>query len=466
MKKIELASERYDKLPVIFLSLSLLIGIIFSILFPLYQVPDELTHINMMYSELNMDVDFYKETNGFGDTARIISKYNEKVDITNYFDFDKKLLIEDNYAIPKITIVKHFPQTIGMIFSEILHLPIIVSITIGELCAVIFYSLVCSRALKIMPIKKEIMMMIMLLPICIQQMASFSYDAILLPICFYFIAYILYLKFTKEVINLKDLLVIFILLILIAILKIPYILLGLLIFILPIKKISIYKLNYSFINKHKIKMIIIFSIILLFILPIGIKLLNNISYGRILLAAIMSPVNSLKLILNTINTYKFGYLKQLTGEFGWFDTPTSIWYTVYILMSLLIISFANFKKDEKEVIKISFTKKETIYLYIIGIIMVILIILSMFEWTLYIKGYTNTNNLSINQLKDLFTSISLIEGVQGRYFIPIIPLFLIPIYSEKFPIKLKQFNISLFLVFYYLVLIIYMIIIVLYRYWI
>lgn len=49
MKKIELASERYDKLPVIFLSLSLLIGIIFSILFPLYQVPDELTHINMMY---------------------------------------------------------------------------------------------------------------------------------------------------------------------------------------------------------------------------------------------------------------------------------------------------------------------------------------------------------------------------------------------------------------------------------
>ena len=450
-----------DKLPKIFFIVSMAIGVMFSILFPLYQVPDELVHINMMYSELNMDVDFYEETNHFGDTARIIANYDEKVKINSYFDFNKKLDISDNYSIPKITIIKHFPQAIGMIISEVLSLPIVVSITIGEICAVLFYSYVGSLTLKKMPIKKEVMMMIMLLPICIQQMASFSYDAVLLPICFYLIAYILYLKFDKDIIYLKDVLIILLLLCIIAIIKIPYVLLELLIFIVPLKKTNVYDL----IIKNKKKVIVISTLIFALLIIVLIAILNKISYGRVLLSAIIYIKNSLFLILRTLWRYKFGYLKELTGDFGWFDTPTAIWYTIFIFLSILFVSVINYDKNESAVSN-PFTKKDVIYIYSVGIVMVIIVMLSMLEWTLHINNLGSIDGISIKKFKDLFINMSLIEGIQGRYFVPIIPLFLIPIYNKKITIKLKKFNISLFLIFYYLVLVIYMMIVVLYRYWI
>ena len=66
-----------------FTILSLFLGIIFSVLIPLYQVPDEEVHINEIYKFLGEDVDFSKDTNRFGDTERIIRNYDEKVDIKN-----------------------------------------------------------------------------------------------------------------------------------------------------------------------------------------------------------------------------------------------------------------------------------------------------------------------------------------------------------------------------------------------
>lgn len=462
------------KLPKIFLLISIIFGIIFSVLFPLYQIPDELTHINMIYEEMNMDVNFYNETNGFGDTNRIAHNYNEKVNIEEYFDFSEKLSISENYNIPKITLIKHFPQAIGMIVCEIFNFPIIVSITFAEVLAVLFYSFICYRALKIIPIKKELMMAIMLLPICLQQMGSFSYDAVLLPICFYLISYILYLKLEKKDITLNDCMFLLILLFLIALIKIPYILLGGLIFLIPISKLNLnfhfFKINYDSIKNNKKKLIVIFMIFILFSLIIAIKILSKISYGRILIAAFLEPLFSIKLIFNSINIYKFGYIKELTGNFGWFDTPTSLLYTIFILISVLIISFMNFKVDgKKKLIDIEdypFTFKDLFLIYFLGIIMIFLIILSMFSWTVYVTGYTGIDTYSLDEIRDLFKIIKVIGGVQGRYFIPIIPLFLIPLYSKKITKILSKFNLSLFLVIYYFILFLYMFIVVLNRYWI
>lgn len=461
-----------NKLSNIFFGISIIIGTIFSILFPLYQIPDELTHINMMYSEMNMKVNFYNETKGFGDTTRIMHNYNEKVNVNKYFKFDNKLNIKENYKLPSISLVRHFPQMVGMFVGEILKLPIIVSITLSEFLAVLFYSFVCSKALKRIPIKKELMMAIMLLPICLQQMGSFSYDAVLLPICFYFISYIFYLKFDKKNITLKDCAILLILLIIIALIKIPYILLGMLIFLLPIKKINInfhiFKIDYDYIKDNYKKIILILIPIIVLVIILIVKILCKISYGRILIAAILELKISIKIILNTLWMYKFGYIKELTGNFGWFDTPTSNIYTIFIVICVLIICFINFEKDKsnKQIVsKNPFTKKETIFMYILGIIMILLIVLSMFSWTAYVTGYS-IDNYSIQELKNLFKVFHTIGGVQGRYFLPIIPILLIPIYNEKVTKFLSKFNISLFLIIYYLVVFIYMMIVVLFRYWI
>ena len=89
-------------------------------------------------------------------------------------------------------------------------------------------------------------------------------------------------------------------------------------------------------------------------------------------------------------------------------------------------------------------------MYILGIIMILLIVLSMFSWTAYVTGYT-IDNYSISELRNLFKTFNIIGGVQGRYFLPIIPILLIPIYSNKVTKYLSKFNISLFLNIYYLI---------------
>ena len=75
----------------IFIILSLTFGIIFSILIPLYQVPDEETHLNLLYSYLGNDIDFseftFKKTYSSGDSYIVIegngySWYNIDYEVT------------------------------------------------------------------------------------------------------------------------------------------------------------------------------------------------------------------------------------------------------------------------------------------------------------------------------------------------------------------------------------------------
>ena len=457
----------------VFLIVTIIVGIVFSILFPLYQIPDELTHINMIYSDLNLDMQFQEISGSYGDTNRIIRNYDEKVNLNEYFDLDEKLELTDTLKVPNILWIRHFPQTIGLIFSSFLELPVLIGITISEILAVLFYAFVCYFALKWMPFKKEAMMVVMLLPMCIQQMGSFSYDSVLLPICFLFISYVLHLKFIKSKIQLLDFIKLIILLVVIALIKIPYALLGGLVVLLPLSKLDLnfkfFKIDGLFLKKYKIAILSVLALLLIPFTIFCLKLLKKISYGRILLGAIKANVATVQLILDTLSIYGMGYLKELTGSFGWLDTPVSILFTIFVLGSMLCIAFFGYlpKKKKKEKFKNPFKKWEIIYLYLLAIGMCSIIILSMFEWTIYVTGVPNHQNLSVTEYANLIKySIPAIGGVQGRYFIPVIPLFLLPLFNRRIQELISKMNCKFYLLLYYFIVFGYMILIILKRYWI
>ena len=465
--------KKYDKIgkldiPKSFFILCITFGILFSLLFPLYQIPDELTHINMIYDELNSNITYQDIENGYGDTSRIVHDSSQKVNINKYFKFNNKFTL-GKINIPEIKLIKHLPQSIGLIISSIFSLPIFFAVTLSEFLAVLFYAFVGRKTLKLMPIKKEMMMCIMLLPICIQQIGSFSYDVMLLSLSFLLIGYILNLKFERKEINLYDILKILLLVLLIAIIKIPYCVLGLLVLILPIKKLNIklFKLiiNYDFIKKHKKVLRIILIIIFVLAIIAGIYLLKKIYFGRILLASIIYPKKYLPLLFNTLWIYKFGYIKGLASDFGWLEVKSSIVFTAFILISIIIITFINFNK-KGDIEKSPFKKYETIIIYVVALILIYLIILAMFDWTAVVTGFKNLNKYSLKQIGDLMGIIPSIGGVQSRYFVPAIPLLLLPIYNTSITKKINKYNLSLFLVIYYVVIAIYMFILILYRFWI
>ena len=135
--------------------------------------------------------------------------------------------------------LSYIPAFIGFIFGYIFNLPIAQSVWLAEFFNLIFAVIIGAIALYIMPIKKEMLLAVMTLPMCLHQYGSINYDAELLPLCFLLIALSLYLIYDAEKIKIVHLLEVLILMFVIATIKIPYALIGLIILTAPSEKIDI-----------------------------------------------------------------------------------------------------------------------------------------------------------------------------------------------------------------------------------
>lgn len=459
----------------IFVIYTITLGVFMSLLIPLHDVPDEMNHLNMIYEERNLSVEFYEISEEFTGSESTFLSENGKVDTKEYFDLSKKINNKHIFSIPKITIIKHFPQAVGAIIGEVLHLPVLFYLTLIELSALTFYVFVCNIALKKMPFKKSVLMCIMLLPVCLQQAASVSYDVMLMAISFLYIASIFNLKFESDKITLKDILLLILYLGVITLCKLPYGMLGLLIFILPLSKVEINLFNFKlkgknmkkFIFSHKLiftMIILVFAMLMSFI---GYKVLSSISSGRVLIASITSPVASMMLLYRTVRKYLLFYTDTIVGNLGIFNVRTLRIIDCLIFLSVILISLFNFKvKNKKEVVqKNKFSKIDLVLLYSTFVVISYFIILSMFEWTLYLENI-NYDNFGIAEFSSFIKSINAITGVQGRYFVPILPLILIPLGNKNIYEKTLKFNPLLFQSCYYAFLFCYMISLMLFRFWI
>lgn len=459
----------------IFIFLASIIGITFSVCFPLTQIPDEITHINMIYEERNLDIKFSDINNDYSGFDDISKNENNIVQKSKYFNLSKKIDIGIKLTIPKISIIRHFPQYIGMLIGELLHLPVFFYLTLCELFALAFYIFVCNIALKKMPFKKSLMMFIMLLPVCSQQMSSFSYDVVLNSVCFLFIAYIMDLKFKKDKILIKDILILLLCLSIIFICKMPYVLLALLVFVLPFSKFEFKtkKINITYDNIKKVLKkykIICFIVSLIFLAVSGIiayKVLLKMSIGRILIASLLNFKDTLLLFKRSISIFLPYYLETIVGNLGIFNVNTSSIFEFFVYISLFIITFFNYKIVKNKILieNIKFSKRDNLIIYCIVILFIYIIILSMFEWTMYCTKIPNYHNLTVSQLGDYIRKLPYIGGVQGRYFIPIIPLILIPLNSSKITEKLLKLNPFIYQIVYYFIFYIYLTIVLLNRYW-
>lgn len=459
-----------------FVTFTIIVGFILSIIIPLYMIPDETTHINMIYEERNLNYKFNEISEYYRGSEYLMGFEDARVEKKDYFDLSKKINVKKVFSIPKVSIIRHLPQALGMMIGEILHLPVFFYLMIMEICALLFYTFICNKALKKMPFKKSTLMVIMLLPICLQQMASVSYDVMLLSISFLYIASIFELKFTKEKITLKDILLLFLYLIIITICKLPYGALGLLMFILPLSKFEIelfgLKINGKKIKEHIYKHKIMSTVSCIIVLSIAVifayRYLISINSGRVLIASISHPFNTAILLARTVKHYFLFYVDTIVGKFGIFNVTTNKIIDLLIIICVFVISMFNYKvTDNKiEVENNKFSKKDLFIIFMTLMILVYFIILAMFEWTLFARGINCYNDMSINEATYYIKQLKLIGGVQGRYFVPILPLLLVPLGNKKIYEKTLKLNPILFQTIYYCLLGLYMIIFLLFRYWI
>ena len=311
-----------------------------------------------------------------------------------------------------LTPISYMPQVVGIIIAKHMNWSPLAILWCGRLANLFLYLLVMFIAIKIIPNEKwkAILLVVGTLPMSLNLAATVSPDTIIISFTILAISYALHLKFEKEKINIIDIVLFSILCMIPTVCKIVYFPLLLLFFILPKEKFD-----------GKIKRLISFVLALLIVF-IPYYILNNIisrgdwslpirnNMNEQILFTVSSIPRLLLTIINTFYSESTNYFSEMIG--GW-NTITVI--SVIIFIMIMLITFCNFDKQNKY----SLLKKDKIILGVIAAIEIGAVFAAMY--------------LSWTQARQI-----VIEGVQGRYFIPVLPIVLILINKNIINLNIKN----------------------------
>lgn len=407
------------------------LGLVYLFSFPIGALPDEVNHFMRAYeiSKGHLVSDKYIREDGTTFGATDITDEIENVmvkSIHNYQQTFDNLKIKNNkkgktkpYDLTNISMysfICYMPQAIGISLSRILNLPIVCWGYLARICNFIIFSMLLYYSLKHLPFKKISLVFIALLPITIQLGISLSADSLTIATSFALLATVLNIKYTqKERLSKRQILWLGFLSIVMSLCKIVYLPICLLICIIPTDKFK----------NRKQKWLVITSILLLVVLAnliwlaIASDFLLTIE-GRTnpdlqLELILKNPFRYMGVILNTISLYLNKYIVELLGHsLGRFDITLSDIYIFINLIILIILVLCDNKN-------IKIDRSMRILSLFIFLSITLLTFTSLYlDWT---EVYSFT-----------------IEGVQGRYFIPIILYLLISLSSNSFNMKIKEEN--------------------------
>ncbi|HEY9810328.1 MAG TPA: DUF2142 domain-containing protein [Halomicronema sp.] len=318
--------------------------------------------------------------------------------------------------------ISYLPQAIGITFGRFFSLPPVILLYFGRITNLIIWISCVFFAIKIIPIGKNWLLLLSLMPMSLFQAASLSADAITNGLSFLLISLFLNLAFSaKKTIQKNDIFLIIILSILLSLSKLgSYFPLLFLFFLIPQIKFTTAKKYWA-----------TFSLILLLnaatvifwyslVKHLNVSTLNlrvaNVSTTGQLIYILNHPFQYLYINLKTFFTYGKDYFEQFIGRLGWIDTALPTPH----LLSYAILLIATATGSHHPSILISLPKK--------FLLAIIVIINSIFIATMLYLSWMPVGS-------------QIIQGIQGRYFIPISPLFLLLFYNQKnntfFKIPLK-----------------------------
>ncbi len=426
---ILLLKKYYKKIEYIFLILVIPIGLSYTFLMLPGRVPDEGSHIGKAYTVMKGDL-FPKADKKDIPIMNIVKQYSIK-DVSSLNSYKalsncihKKVNYNKEYRAPYDTFAGYFfgnyiIPSLGLLVGRIFNINIFISIFIGRLFNLIFFIITGFLCLKHIPFGKLLLFTYLLTPMILQEAASFASDACINCISIIFITYILYLKFNDKIKNLsiKNVAILGFLSIMLGAGKIVYFPLILLLLLL-MDKIK----NSDKKSKYLLGILMVLTIISTVFFYFQSNKYNvfiewrtsvNVNPGKQMKSVITKPLKYMNTTVNTLKKYNGFYIESFIGEYlGLLDIPSYYITTLVMVILLLIAPFI-------EKTKYTFSKKEKIFINILVFITFNCVLGALYlTWT----GYGN----------------HIIEGVQGRYFIPIVILTLLTLFQKKKYIEFKN----------------------------
>lgn len=410
------------KIEKIFLITIPVICLFYTLTMPTFKNHDELYHWYRAY-----EVSIGKLAEGIdGDTlgtkmpANIAKPMTSDWTKITYHDVKEYLklgLEEENQRIQYsetsavYSFIQYIPQGVGIFLARIFTDKVLLLAYAGRIANMIVALTCIYFAIKKTPFGKKILLLISYIPIAIEGFSSLSPDAMTTSVSLLYIAYILSLAFSKEsfIIKKKQKIILTVLSIVMALCKIVYIPLVLLMFIIPKEKFE---------KNKKVKNIVLIAgiacVINLIWLGISSVYLAHFREGdsAVQVKTLLSnPIRYLQNCLYTANLNGKNYIYTMFGgELGWGElikVNSIVPYTLFILSIWITIA--------DETIKDKFKTYQKVIIFL-----TILFIVGLIFTSLYVQ-WTTCGSDSI-------------LGIQGRYFIPILPLIMLLIGSQ---IKVK-----------------------------
>ena len=111
---------------------------------------------------------------------------------------------ENWYVFPNMALyspVSYIPQLLGLVVTRLFTNKVLVMAYVGRLMMALFTVIMLTLAIKIMPVKKESVFILGMLPMMFQEGISWSADAFINVVAIFYICYVLYLAFGKNAIR-------------------------------------------------------------------------------------------------------------------------------------------------------------------------------------------------------------------------------------------------------------------------
>ncbi len=319
----------------------------------------------------------------------------------------KKFIIFSNTAL--YSPLLYLPQTAGTVAAKALNLSWLEIFYAGRLCALLFWIGCVYFAIKAIPTGKWLLCFLALSPMALFEAGSLSADSTIIGVSFLFIAGWLKAAVHDNPSG-KELAVLTMLAMVIALSKPVYIPILLLFLLMPAKKTGIkkYALTACLVFIFPFMLAVLWWRLNEQIYHINIILFNEVcnkfmGSGRLsppeqLRVILYSPLEYIKVITNTWEIHWKFYIRTYVGGLGQLDTYLPDWLVYSYLCVLPFLALT----DNPDRIRFSLRRKA--FLFLVWLAVMGLLHTAMFMTATYVGS-------------------DYITGMQGRYFIPVGLLF-------------------------------------------
>lgn len=385
--------------------------LLFLAIMPMYRGHDENRHMLRIYeistghllTEVHDDVVGTPlpkvVVDGTGKYWREEMTYNDVLDLKDVeIDYeDTKITSMDTVAV--YSPVQYIPQAIGMVFSRLISDNMLLMLYMARLFNLIVCIVLLYFAIKLIPFGKLLVYLISILPLSIEAFSTMSPDGITISLSILLIAYILNIIFNKDrVVQKKDVAIISVMSVIIALCKIVYVPLVAAILLIPASKFKSKK-SKALISTFVIGISVIANLIWFKISTNYLAIISGGSSTDKIINVLTSPIDYFRMLLYTINYNGSTYMERLFGSVLAMGEFVKLYFIVPFVFSMFFL----FESTTSKELKKRFTEFQNIVIFLIALVVIGLVFTS-----LYVQ-FTDESSMTI-------------DGVQGRYFIPILLL--------------------------------------------